>query len=700
MLNNFKIASKLYLLVLILCFFIIGIGLYGISRLAVVNKNTETLYRDRVIPIAQLANIRYAYAVEILATANRARNNEITSVQALATIRQAEKNIATNWTRYKRTFLREDEKAQVKRIEARMPAAAAEVERLKAVLRKNDGRALDEFLASGFAPNITHVMSGINDLVHLQVTISADVYGKSVDVFEFTATKFYTLIALCLAFALVFSLLIVKNVRAMIRGVHESEQKYRGIFENLQDVYFQSTLDGTLIEISPSVFQVIGIRREALIGTATSALYSDITDREKGIELLFTEGQIKDHEIRFKAANGETIYGLMNVTLVRKSDGSPDYMEGMFKNITHRRKNEERLRQSTERLNEAQAVARMGSWEIDLTSRTHTWSDQIYKMYGIERGNVEPSTKALLSFIHPDDRQASEKLVQQNRQFPQDGWHDFRFIRQDGAVRFGHCRWRFEFDQNHQPIRLYGILQDITERKSEEVEKEKMIGDIMQRNKYFEEFSYIVSHNLRGDIVNIQGIAQVLRFTTSEQERLELLEYIFKSVNRLDDIIKVLNEIVQIRNVNTQDKEAVPLQQLLDETLTFLDLENDEINLEAGFEAPTVFAYRSGLFSIFRNLISNSAAFHQPGKKAEIRITSYAKDEKVILSFKDNGMGIDLSKHGNRLFGLAQRFHANAEGKGIGLFLVKAQVELHRGTIWVNSHLGSGTEVVIELPQL
>jgi signal transduction histidine kinase len=105
---------------------------------------------------------------------------------------------------------------------------------------------------------------------------------------------------------------------------------------------------------------------------------------------------------------------------------------------------------------------------------------------------------------------------------------------------------------------------------------------------------------------------------------------------------------------------------------------------------------KSYIYSIFYNLTSNSIKFKQPGIPPIIEISSFLSENKIVLLFKDNGLGIDLNKKGNQVFGLYKRFHLDTEGKGIGLYMVKTQVESLGGTIFIHSNVNTGTEFRIE----
>jgi signal transduction histidine kinase len=107
---------------------------------------------------------------------------------------------------------------------------------------------------------------------------------------------------------------------------------------------------------------------------------------------------------------------------------------------------------------------------------------------------------------------------------------------------------------------------------------------------------------------------------------------------------------------------------------------------------------KSYIHSIFLNLITNSIKYRHVNKELIINIKSEVANDKVIISIKDNGSGINLQEHGDKIFSLYKRFHANIEGKGLGLFLVKTQLESMGGSIHVKSEVNSGTEFIIELP--
>lgn len=245
------------------------------------------------------------------------------------------------------------------------------------------------------------------------------------------------------------------------------------------------------------------------------------------------------------------------------------------------------------------------------------------------------------------------------------------------------------------------ISRDITERKKLEVQKQTMLDEIVQRNKNLEQFSYIVSHNLRAPVANILGL------TSNFQEKnlpFETSKYInaalHTSASQLDEVIKDLNNILKVKHNVIGIKELVNLSALVSNIQVDFEIiiKKKNATITWDFSELTEFmTIKSYLHSIFYNLISNSLKYHQPHVALLLEIKSQVINNKVILLFKDNGLGIDLEKQKNKIFGLYKRFHIKyAEGKGMGLYMVKTQVEALGGSISLKSEVNIGTEIRIE----
>ena len=243
---------------------------------------------------------------------------------------------------------------------------------------------------------------------------------------------------------------------------------------------------------------------------------------------------------------------------------------------------------------------------------------------------------------------------------------------------------------------------DITEAKIAALERERITADLIQHIKDLEQFTYIISHNLRAPVANIIGLSDML----SENDldpiiKQQIVGRVSLSIKNIDTIIQDLNHILQTRDLKNEKKETVYFKDLVDAIKTSISntIAIEKVQFECYFdEVGSIFTIRSYLYSIFYNLSSNSIKYRQNGIAPIIIIKSSKLKDKVELRFKDNGKGIDLDKNASELFGLYKRFDTTMEGKGMGLFMVKTQVEALGGTIEIKSKLGEGTEFIIQLP--
>ncbi len=230
--------------------------------------------------------------------------------------------------------------------------------------------------------------------------------------------------------------------------------------------------------------------------------------------------------------------------------------------------------------------------------------------------------------------------------------------------------------------------------------------DVIQRNKDLQQFTYIVSHNLRAPVANIMGISNLLNMAAEDEgafkkENNELLKGLSGSVNKLDGIILDLNNILNIRNPGVEKKEKIIFSSLVTDITSSIShiIQKEKAIISYDFSAiEQMFTLKSYIYSIFYNLILNSIKYRRPGLAPLIEIKSCTCNNCIELIFKDNGKGFDLKKNGQDVFGLYKRFDTSVEGKGIGLFMVKTEVETLGGSIFLQSDVNKGTEFIIKFP--
>jgi signal transduction histidine kinase len=234
------------------------------------------------------------------------------------------------------------------------------------------------------------------------------------------------------------------------------------------------------------------------------------------------------------------------------------------------------------------------------------------------------------------------------------------------------------------------------------IELQSAAENLLQRNKDLEEFSYIVSHNLRAPVANMLGLASLFKRTElSEEQHEELIPHLEDSAKRLDTTIRDLNEVLSIRNSAMKSREHIDLGETLDFIKKSLKSEiyENKVEIHANFlDIPTLYTVKGYIESIFYNLLSNAIKYRSPDRPPQISLHTHTEDEYDCLTVTDNGLGIDLKASDTyKIFGLYQRMHTHTEGKGFGLYLVQTQVESLNGKIEVESEIGKGSTFKVYL---
>lgn len=310
----------------------------------------------------------------------------------------------------------------------------------------------------------------------------------------------------------------------------------------------------------------------------------------------------------------------------------------------------------------------------------------------------ECEQKHSFDFFHPEDANDIQTVILQASQNPGEAFYcKYRIQHKNGTFRW--CEGTITDLLNDPNVEaIVTNFRDITERRNTEKEKEKITSDLIRQNKDLEQFAYIVSHNLRAPVANIKGLANSMQYSNNEKEKTFIINGISTAVNKLDEIIIDLNQILNNTRANSEKREMVSLSKLIADIETSIaDLINkSDAIIETDFsEVDSMLTQKSYLLSIFFNLISNSIKYRKEDEDPVISIKSYKKEDSIVIVLEDNGIGIDMEKYGEHIFGLYKRFHYHIEGKGMGLFMVKTQVEALGGQISINSTVDEGTTFTI-----
>jgi signal transduction histidine kinase len=229
------------------------------------------------------------------------------------------------------------------------------------------------------------------------------------------------------------------------------------------------------------------------------------------------------------------------------------------------------------------------------------------------------------------------------------------------------------------------------------------VDNLSRQNQDLAQFSYIVSHNLRSPVARILGLINIFNENKYEDEfNKQIIAHLKQTTTELDTVIKDLTQIIAIRNSLDKTKEKVNLYEVLHLTQEVLKDEIQKTNAEiiSNFQIiDYIYSIKSYVQSIIYNLLSNAIKYRSEKRNLLIILKTELIDNFVCLSVQDNGLGMDLSKtDAYKVFGLYQRLHDHVEGKGMGLFLVKTQIESLGGKVEIESQLDIGTTFKVYFP--
>jgi signal transduction histidine kinase len=255
-------------------------------------------------------------------------------------------------------------------------------------------------------------------------------------------------------------------------------------------------------------------------------------------------------------------------------------------------------------------------------------------------------------------------------------------------------------NEQNEKLRLYNrnLEAEVLKRTEEIRENSERLAEYTNQ---MEKFTYAISHNLRAPIARLLGLINIISPSESGPELEFLLMKVKESSSQLDDVIKDLAMILELRAEKHKELERVNLKDHLKTVFLLHDELIKEVNprIMINLQVETMNSIGSLIDSMFYNLVGNSLKYRQLDRQLTINITSEEENNFVILRCSDNGIGIDLAKYGDKLFGLYKRFETKVEGKGLGLYLIKSHVESLQGWISVESTCGKGTTFTVRLPK-
>ena len=369
---------------------------------------------------------------------------------------------------------------------------------------------------------------------------------------------------------------------------------------------------------------------------------------------------------------------------------------GRLSDITEDKQREIELKISEERFQFAMEASSNGVWDMDLVTKKIYYSAQSIKMLELDKLDLLDIQSKWDERIHPDD------IVEYRKQFQLhlEGKIPFYENAKRMLTKSGNYKWILSRgkiinrDENGCALRIIGTDIDITDQKEEEKKLLQSLQIIGEQNSRLLNFAHIVSHNLNSHTGNFKMLLDLIDDENNEQTTKEVLGYLRTSSNALNQTIEHLKELVDINTQMVHQKESLSLDLYLNKVLDILsnDISRNKVKIFNKISKECYIDFNpSYLESILLNFTTNALKYSHPERVLEINYSHYNEDGKIVLEIQDNGLGIDLKRHGDKLFGMYKTFHKNENARGIGLFITKNQIESMGGKVAVESMINKGT---------
>jgi PAS domain S-box-containing protein len=497
---------------------------------------------------------------------------------------------------------------------------------------------------------------------------------------------------------------VLEKLLSTNNEIKESNEKYDIVAKATSDTIWDWKIQEDKIFWNNGIQAVFGYN-ENQVGDSSKWWFDNIHPEDSikmSIKLYSFIEQKTDNwqdEYRFKCADNSYKYVLDRGFLLKDENGKAIRMIGAIQDITKQKEEELRLK-----LLETVIVQTKDS--IIITEANFNERKLPKIVY------INPAFSVMTGYESNEIVGKSPDILKG----PNSAFNDIKKIistiknKEESLIEMiGYKKSREEFWLRFSMIPIYNsenelshwvsIQRDVSDEKQQEKEKEQLIRELTKNNKDLKEFSYITSHNLRAPISNLTGLLSLIEDIPFEDPELQEIMFGFnKSTHLLNETINDLTKVMIIKDNLSIQKEDLLLKEVFKNVLSQLSFQIDlhKPILQIDFEQVSILNInKTYIESILLNLLTNAIKYRTESKTLKIAVTASQNNDSIKLIFEDNGIGIDLERNRDKIFGLYQRFHDYPDSKGLGLYLVKSQVEAMGGTISIESEVNKGTTLTL-----
>jgi PAS domain S-box-containing protein len=469
--------------------------------------------------------------------------------------------------------------------------------------------------------------------------------------------------------------------------------------------YYPKTQTSVLDEVTKAIY---GLPADYEIDAAEGITYYKEGYSRDTIIKAFTElledKKPYDLELELITAQGKTVWVRTIGRPILNSDGEVFKAVGVFQDITHLKERERALSESNLRFQGAFDYSAIGMAIVSLQGRWLQVNRRLAQFLGYSEKELLNLT--FQDITHPQDLNKDLELVQACINGEIEHYQmDKRYIHKNGEALWAILSVALIRDKDQEPLYFISQIEDINERKKFErdlVEAneglQKLSNRLSLQNQSLNDFAHITSHNLRAPVANLKLLGELYQNSNDPNYKDELFAMVQKSTHDLLDTLDSLVDSLIIKNKSGMDMQDVNLKEAVNTVLKKMNsvISSTEAKVELQIKLDLIYAQPLYLESILSNLISNAIKYKHPERKPQIKLSAYLDGNRPTITVEDNGLGIDLKRHGAKVFGLQKIFHKNSDAKGVGLFMVKTHMEAMGGEVSLESTPRKGSRFILQ----
>jgi two-component sensor histidine kinase len=473
---------------------------------------------------------------------------------------------------------------------------------------------------------------------------------------------------------------------------NNNELHFTQILNNVNTGAWEFNVNSREVKWSDGFYKILGYEQGEIECSYNYFVEHLIYHEDKSIFL-----KLESSPLHIRLLTKSSGYQWFEMIIENSVDKSP-IRRGLLINIHQYKLDSITAGQKNSFFKETVKIAKVGGWQIDAdTMRLHLEAETygIYELYN----KPELSIDEFISFFEPPYRTILNNAINNTVRYSRPFDMELLFRSAKNEVSWLRCKGIAIINDLGKCTYIKGIFQKI-DNKEQGVDIQRSLRFLEDQNKRLQNFAYIVSHNLRSYTSNLKSMVQMHDQTQVRDDQAEIFSHIRYISNSLSSTIEHLDEIVKIQLETTHEKKPIEFEPLFKNLLGLLSSNIHSCNAQIQYDfsrCPGVDYIPAYMESIMQNLLTNSLKYCYPGRPPVIKCYSYKEYNNSYLIFEDNGIGIDMEKYADEIFGMYKTFHENVDAKGIGLFITRSQVESLGGSIKVESNINIGTKFTIRL---